>query len=95
MENALKTDSWLVIEDQFQLENQHSSESDLGIGNGKIGQTGNFEEYFSGITERKTYLTGIYINQSIENSDNKKESIKHCINKEMKRLRYLHKKYSI
>ena len=70
MENALKTDSWLIIEDLFHSENQLTSESDLVIGNGKIGQTGNFEEYFSGITERKTYLTGIYINQSIENSDN-------------------------
>ena len=70
MENALKTEHWQVIEEEFQPENQFASENILGIGNGKIGQNGNIEEFFSGKTEPKTHLSGIFINKSIENFDN-------------------------
>ena len=71
MENTLKTDPWLLIEEEFHPENQLNSESIFSIGNGKIGQTGNFEEFFSGKSEPKTNIPGIYINKSIENSVNR------------------------
>ena len=71
MENALKTDTWLIKEEEFHFENQLTSENLFGIGNGKIGQTGNFEEFLSGMIKPKTHISGICVNKSIENSDNK------------------------
>jgi len=41
-------DPWSIIEDTFDQSKMIDSESIFSLGNGKIGQRGNFEESFSG-----------------------------------------------
>jgi maltose phosphorylase len=69
MENIIQIDSWQLVEEHFQAENQPLNENKFFLGNGEIGQTGNFEEHFSGKTEPKTTLTGIFVLNSTENTD--------------------------
>ena len=69
MKNAIQIDPWLIVEESFQPENQLDFENTFSLGNGNIGQSGNFEEYFSGKTEPKTYLSGVLTNYSNLSSD--------------------------
>ncbi|MCD6202270.1 MAG: glycoside hydrolase family 65 protein [Bacteroidales bacterium] len=55
-----KPDAWKIIEEGFETEHNRASESIFSIGNGKMGQRGNFEEDFSGDTLQGHYLAGIY-----------------------------------
>lgn len=66
MKNALQTDLWSISEDSFRPENQLNSELIFGIGNGKIRQMGNFEEFYSEPSKPGTYLSGVYINKDPE-----------------------------
>jgi maltose phosphorylase len=60
MKKYLKADPWLIIEEQFKVENHKSSESIFSIGNGQVGQRANFEEDYSGKTLQGTYVAGVY-----------------------------------
>ena len=53
-------DEWKIIEDNFDPADNRASESIFSLGNGKMGQRGNFEEDFSGDTLQGHYLAGIY-----------------------------------
>ena len=53
-------DEWKITDNNFDPENNRSSESIFSLGNGKMGQRGNFEEDFSGDTLQGHYLAGIY-----------------------------------
>ncbi|WP_433862959.1 family 65 glycosyl hydrolase domain-containing protein [Sphingobacterium thalpophilum] len=60
MKTYIKHDPWQIIEDAFRPEHNEFSESIFAIGNGRMGQRANFEEYFSGKTLQGSYLAGIY-----------------------------------
>jgi maltose phosphorylase len=60
MNKYLKHDEWCIIEEDFNPENQRSSESIFSLGNGHIGQRANFEEQYSGDTLQGNYIAGIY-----------------------------------
>ncbi len=60
MKQYIKHDPWKIIEEGLLPEYNKVSESIFSLGNGKIGQRGNFEEYYSGETLRGNYISGIY-----------------------------------
>ena len=53
-------DPWSIIENKFDQSKMIDSESIFSLGNGKIGQRGNFEESFSGDKSIGNYISGIY-----------------------------------
>ena len=53
-------DPWSIIENQYDSSNMIDSESIFSLGNGKIGQRGNFEEDFSNNQTIGNYISGIY-----------------------------------
>jgi len=59
MEKSIQTDPWLIVEEKLQSNQQLSSEIVFWLGNGKIGQSGNFED-FSGDSISGTNISGIY-----------------------------------
>ncbi len=60
MKNYLKHDAWNIIEEGFHRKHNQISESIFSLGNGRMGQRANFEEYFSGETLQGNYVAGIY-----------------------------------
>ena len=54
------TDSWNVIEEDFQPSKHIEREIAFGLSNGYIAQRANFEEYYSGETRLGSYVNGIY-----------------------------------
>lgn len=60
MKNYIQHDPWNIIEEGFHPEYNEISESIFSLGNGRMGQRGNFEEKYSGKTLRGTYVAGIY-----------------------------------
>ena len=56
----LKLDPWNIIEDSFDPRHNRISESLFSIGNGRMGQRGNFEEYYSGDSLPGNYIGGVY-----------------------------------
>ncbi len=60
MKQYIKPHPWKIIEEGLLPEYNKVSESIFSLGNGKIGQRGNFEEYYSGETLRGNYISGIY-----------------------------------
>ncbi len=60
MQVYLKLDEWNIIEEGFNAEKQRVSESIFSLGNGKMGQRGNFEEHYSGDSLQGNYIAGIY-----------------------------------
>ncbi len=60
MKSYLLPDPWKIIEDHFDPDNNRVSESLFSIGNGSMGQRGNFEETYSGDTLNGHYIGGIY-----------------------------------
>ncbi|WP_448790405.1 family 65 glycosyl hydrolase domain-containing protein [Bacteroides graminisolvens] len=59
MKKFLKTDEWNVIEEGFHADNLRAFESIFSLGNGRLGQRGNFEETYSSDTLQGSYLAGI------------------------------------
>ncbi len=51
---------WKIIENQFSQAGQEAAESLFSIGNGKMGQRANFEEYYSGKSLQGSYIAGVY-----------------------------------
>jgi maltose phosphorylase len=60
MKHYIQHKPWKIVEDGFLPEYNKVSESIFSLGNGKFGQRGNFEEYFSGETLQGNYISGIY-----------------------------------
>ncbi|MCD4793908.1 MAG: glycoside hydrolase family 65 protein [Bacteroidales bacterium] len=60
MKQYIKHNPWKIIEEGLLPEYNKVSESIFSLGNGKIGQRGNFEEYYSGETLRGNYISGVY-----------------------------------
>jgi len=60
MKQYLKHDPWCIIEDGFHREYNEITESCMSLGNGRMGQRGNFEEKFSGKTLQGNYVAGVY-----------------------------------
>jgi maltose phosphorylase len=60
MRKYLKTNNWQIIEEGFNPDFHKASESIFSLGNGTMGQRGNFEESYSGSSLRGNYIAGIY-----------------------------------
>ena len=60
MKNYLQHDEWCIIEDGFNREFNEITESVCSLGNGRMGQRGNFEETFTGKTLQGNYVAGVY-----------------------------------
>jgi len=60
MNKYLTHDEWKIIEEGFNPDNHRSSESIFSLGNGRMGQRGNFEEEYSGNSLLGNYIGGIY-----------------------------------
>lgn len=60
MKSYIVHDPWQVIEDKFHPAHNEISESIFSIGNGRMGQRANFEEFYSGKSLQGSYLAGIY-----------------------------------
>ncbi|MDG5799059.1 family 65 glycosyl hydrolase domain-containing protein [Marinilabiliaceae bacterium ANBcel2] len=60
MKTYIKSDSWKIIEEEFNPDNQRSSESIFSLGNGQMGQRANFEEKYSGSSLQGSYMAGVY-----------------------------------
>lgn len=59
MNKFLRTDEWNIIEDHFQADRLRASESIFSLGNGRLGQRGNFEETYSSDSLPGSYVAGI------------------------------------
>ncbi|MGV3561406.1 glycoside hydrolase family 65 protein [Larkinella arboricola] len=60
MKQYLKHDPWLIVEEDFHRNYNEITESVMSLGNGRMGQRGNFEEHFSGKTLQGNYIAGVY-----------------------------------
>ncbi|MFN4144280.1 MAG: glycoside hydrolase family 65 protein [Runella sp.] len=60
MKNYIKHDPWCVIEEGFEPKYNEITESLTSLGNGRMGQRGNFEEQFSGKTLQGNYIAGVF-----------------------------------
>ena len=60
MKDFILHHEWKIIEEGFHPDLNRISESIFSIGNGRMGQRGNFEENYSGDTLRGSYIAGIY-----------------------------------
>ncbi|WP_234734071.1 glycoside hydrolase family 65 protein [Tellurirhabdus bombi] len=60
MKQYLQHDPWCIIENGFHRDYNEITESVMSLGNGRMGQRGNFEEGFSGKTLLGNYVAGVY-----------------------------------
>ncbi|MFT4202843.1 MAG: glycoside hydrolase family 65 protein [Chitinophagaceae bacterium] len=60
MKDYIIKDEWKIIEDGFNPEWNEVSESLFSLGNGRMGQRGNFEETYTGKTLQGNYIAGVY-----------------------------------
>lgn len=60
MKNYITHHEWCIIEDGFYPEHNEITESLMSLGNGRMGQRGNFEEQFSGKTLQGNYVAGVW-----------------------------------
>lgn len=60
MKHIIKHHPWEIIEEDFNHRHNRVSESLFSLGNGRMGQRGNFEEDYSGDTHQGTYVAGVY-----------------------------------
>jgi maltose phosphorylase len=60
MKDYIKHDPWCVIEEGFHPEFNEITESLMSLGNGRIGQRGNFEENYSGHSLQGNYVAGVW-----------------------------------
>ena len=58
MKQYLKGDNWNIIEEDFHPNLQRNTESIFTIGNGRMGQRGNFEETYTGDSLKGSYVAG-------------------------------------
>ncbi|KAA0991624.1 glycoside hydrolase family 65 protein [Dyadobacter aurulentus] len=60
MKNYITHDEWCIIEDGFHPAYNEITESLMSLGNGRMGQRGNFEERYTGKTLPGNYVAGVY-----------------------------------
>ena len=60
MKNYITPDEWCIVEDGFHPEFNEITESLMSLGNGRMGQRGNFEEGYSGKSLLGNYVAGVY-----------------------------------
>ncbi|TLU99194.1 glycoside hydrolase family 65 protein [Dyadobacter luticola] len=60
MKNYISHDEWCIVENGFHPENNEITESLMSLGNGRMGQRGNFEERYTGKTLLGNYVAGVY-----------------------------------
>jgi len=60
MKNYITIHPWCVIEEGFHPEFNEVTESLMSLGNGRMGQRGNFEEFYSGHTLQGNYMAGVW-----------------------------------
>ncbi|GHB81574.1 glycoside hydrolase family 65 protein [Persicitalea jodogahamensis] len=60
MKQYITPNPWSVIEEGFHPEENEITESLMSLGNGRMGQRGNFEEKYSGKTLLGNYVAGVY-----------------------------------
>jgi len=60
IKSYIKHNEWMIIEDDFNPENNLASESIFSLGNGQMGQRANFEEKYSGESLQGSYIAGVY-----------------------------------
>jgi maltose phosphorylase len=60
MKDYIKKHDWCIIEEGFHPEFNEITESLCSLGNGRMGQRGNFEEHYSGKTLLGNYVAGVY-----------------------------------
>jgi maltose phosphorylase len=60
MKNYITHHEWNIVEDGFHADNNEITESLMSLGNGRMGQRGNFEEKYSGKTLLGNYVAGVY-----------------------------------
>ncbi|SOE23630.1 maltose phosphorylase [Spirosomataceae bacterium TFI 002] len=60
MKNYIKHDEWQIIEDGFHPEHNEITESLMSLGNGRMGQRGNFEETYTGKSLQGNYIAGVW-----------------------------------
>lgn len=60
MKEYIKHDAWNIIEEGFHVKYNRISESIFSLGNGRMGQRANFEEFYSGDSLQGNYVAGIY-----------------------------------
>ncbi|MBK9509652.1 MAG: glycoside hydrolase family 65 protein [Cytophagaceae bacterium] len=60
MKNYIRHDEWKIIEEGFHAEYNEITESLMSLGNGRMGQRGNFEESFSGHSLQGNYVAGVW-----------------------------------
>jgi maltose phosphorylase len=53
-------DEWCIIEEGYDSSRNRIAESIMSIGNGRMGQRGNFEEQYTGNTLLGNYVAGVY-----------------------------------
>lgn len=60
MKYYLQHDPWCIVETDFHPDYNEITESVMSLGNGRLGQRGNFEEKFSGRSLQGNYVAGVY-----------------------------------
>jgi maltose phosphorylase len=60
MKNYITHDEWNIVENGFHEAHNEITESLMSLGNGRMGQRGNFEETFTGKTLPGNYVAGVY-----------------------------------
>ncbi len=60
MKNYISPSPWSVVEEGFHAEENEITESLMSLGNGRLGQRGNFEEKYSGKTLLGNYVAGVF-----------------------------------
>lgn len=60
MKNYITHDEWNIVENGFHEANNEITESLMSLGNGRMGQRGNFEETYTGKTLQGNYVAGVY-----------------------------------
>ncbi|QES90395.1 glycoside hydrolase family 65 protein [Rhizosphaericola mali] len=60
MTDYIIQDEWKIIENKFDPSVHQISESLFSLGNGRMGQRGNFEESYSGKSLQGNYIAGVY-----------------------------------
>lgn len=60
MKNYIIHDEWKIIEDKFHPEHNEITESLMSLGNGRMGQRGNFEETYTGHSLQGNYVAGVW-----------------------------------
>jgi maltose phosphorylase len=60
MKDYIVHHEWKIIEEGLETSLNRISESIFSIGNGRMGQRGNFEESYSGDSLRGSYIAGVY-----------------------------------